>query len=276
MSAARVPAGRCDSFKAARVSRRHRRTVSSGVPAGNRLFAARRVRDRCGWILLRDNRLTPLRSGSRRELVVGFHDEDVQPRTTVASVGAAWMKRPLASPAGGPACAIEHMRATQRQSAEHEAATALIRPQDKGSEPDGGAGHRGAGGSIDGEVEDDGTACRTCRQPAAGLDAGDLSLERECTGAPTDGTSSGRTPNATSPGVGGRLPPRTMVHRGGPGPRRPPPQAATTSCYGMTSCQHSRVRQLPERRIPSASPRVGRRDDERSKVASTTSHAAIR
>ena len=173
MSAARVPAGRCDSFEAARVSRRHRRTVSSGVPAGNRLFAARRVRDRCGWILLRDNRLTPLRSGSRRELVVGFHDEDVQPRTTVASVGAAWMKRPLASPAGGPACAIEHMRATQRQSAEHEAATALIRPQDKGSEPDGGAGHRGAGGSIDGEVEDDGTACRTCRQPAAGLDAGD-------------------------------------------------------------------------------------------------------
>ena len=33
----------------------------------------------------------------------------------------------------------------------------------------------------------------------------------------------------------------------------------------------------PERRAPSAiSPRVGRRDDERSKVASTTSHAAIR
>ena len=57
-------------------------------------------------------------------------------------------------------------------------------------------------------------------------------------------------------------------------------QLQLTSCYGMTSCQHSCVRQHlwpPERRIPSAiSPRVGRRDDERSKVASTTSHAAIR
>ena len=51
-------------------------------------------------------------------------------------------------------------------------------------------------------------------------------------------------------------------------------------CYGMTPCQHSCVRQhlCPlERRAPSAiSPRVGRRNDERSKGASTTSHAAIR
>ena len=50
--------------------------------------------------------------------------------------------------------------------------------------------------------------------------------------------------------------------------------SSRASCYGMTSCQHSCVRQHlwpPERRIPSAiSPRVGRRDDERSKVASTT------
>ena len=35
------------------------------------------------------------------------------------------------------------------------------------------------GGAIDGEVEDDGNACRTWRQPDAGLDAGDRSLERE-------------------------------------------------------------------------------------------------
>ena len=52
------------------------------------------------------------------------------------------------------------------------------------------------------------------------------------------------------------------------------------ACYGMTPCQHSCVRQhlCPlERRAPSAiSPRVGRRNDERSKGASTTSHAAIR
>lgn len=58
---------------------------------------------------------------------------------------------------------------------------------------------------------------------------------------------------------------------------RAPGQA---SCYGMTPCQpliRSSTPVASERRDPSAiSPGVGRRDDERSKGASTTSHAAIR
>ena len=51
-------------------------------------------------------------------------------------------------------------------------------------------------------------------------------------------------------------------------------------CYGMTLCQpliRSSTPVASELRDPSAiSPGVGRRDDERSEVASTTSHAAIR
>ena len=45
----------------------------------------------------------------------------------------------------------------------------------------------------------------------------------------------------------------------------------------LSTLMRSSTPVAPERRAPSAiSPRVGRRDDERSKVASTTSHAAIR
>jgi len=55
---------------------------------------------------------------------------------------------------------------------------------------------------------------------------------------------------------------------------------AVASCYGMTPCQpliRSSTPMCPERRgSVASSPRVGRRDDERSKGASTTSHAAIR
>ena len=45
----------------------------------------------------------------------------------------------------------------------------------------------------------------------------------------------------------------------------------------LSTLMRSSTPVAPERRAPSAiSPRVGRRNDERSKGASTTSHAAIR
>ena len=77
---------------------------------------------------------------------------------------------------------------------------------------------------------------------------------------------------------------RTGAHHAQP---RAPTRAAlprlrrrTSCCYGMTPCQHCKRSSTPvalERRAPSAiSPGAGRRDDERSKGASTTSHAAIR
>ena len=53
------------------------------------------------------------------------------------------------------------------------------RLESQGERTDGGAGHRFSGGVIDGEVEDDGNACRTWRQLEARLDAGERSLERE-------------------------------------------------------------------------------------------------
>ena len=122
------------------------------------------------------------------ELVWLFTTRSRNRERRLLAVVAAWMKRPLAGPAGGQDGAIENLGATQRPSAEHEAETARDSPgRAKWSEPIEERGTDRSSEAIDGEVKDAGNACRTWWQPDAGLDAGDRSIEREYVHRGADG-----------------------------------------------------------------------------------------
>ena len=79
------------------------RALAGSVPPdiGCLVFAALPVPDRCGWILLGEYLLTALRSGGCRSSLWLFTTRSRNRERRSPAVGAAWMKRPLASLAKG-------------------------------------------------------------------------------------------------------------------------------------------------------------------------------
>ncbi len=120
-----------ESFQAGKGVLRHERNVLTPCRPTSGVWCSPPYvcRTDADGILLGDHLLTALRSGGCRSRLWLFTTRSRNQERRLPAVGAAWMKRPLASPAGGQDCAIENMAATQQWSADHETETARDSPR---------------------------------------------------------------------------------------------------------------------------------------------------